>query len=420
MEWLVGEHPKELLLVSSRKSVDRSPVYSGRQPLDAKKRLLDLVTKGVEASLTQLLETGLLHADPHPGNLRYTATGQIGFLDFGLICRMEKKHQFAMLSSIVHIVNGDWAGLVHDLTQMDVAKSGTSIHRLTLVLAKIWSVALKYHFRMPPYYMLVFRSLASLEGLAVAADQDFKTFDAAFPYVVRKLLTDNSAASRKILHSVVFNKRKEIQWQKLSLFLRMGVNIKGVQRFIASNFEASHENAPTVDSSKVANLVVRLLPSKDGMVLRRVLMTADEASLVQVMVSREAIVFRKQVTIALAYVLYQWMSQALGQSNDTSHLKSGVKMVSGLHHKDESPSSGISASVYDYHSVIKDRRLQLICRKVLDSARRQPLLMLKFSWASIVMFLSAFAFAFHKILVIWSDKCIASLSLAPRMIAFSS
>jgi len=26
----------------------------------------------------QLLETGLLHADPHPGNLRYTPEGCVG------------------------------------------------------------------------------------------------------------------------------------------------------------------------------------------------------------------------------------------------------------------------------------------------------------------------------------------------------
>lgn len=35
------------------------------------------------------------------------------------------------------------------------------------VLGKIWSVAFKYHFRMPPYYTLVLRSLASLEGQLV-------------------------------------------------------------------------------------------------------------------------------------------------------------------------------------------------------------------------------------------------------------
>lgn len=37
------------------------------------------VNKGVEATLVQLFDTGLLHADPHPGNLRYTPEGCIGY-----------------------------------------------------------------------------------------------------------------------------------------------------------------------------------------------------------------------------------------------------------------------------------------------------------------------------------------------------
>lgn len=92
---------------------------------------------------------------------------------------------------------------------------------------------------MPPYFTLVLRSLASLEGwdmqinlalpyplyifsfdafrcclhmlfyfiafsgLAVAGDPQFKTFQAAYPYVVQKLLYDNSAPTRTILNSVI-------------------------------------------------------------------------------------------------------------------------------------------------------------------------------------------------------------------------
>ncbi|KAG5557403.1 hypothetical protein RHGRI_007601 [Rhododendron griersonianum] len=225
MEWMAGESPRDLIDMSTTVSVGDGSDYSKRRQSDARRRLLDLVcndlntsllitdqsfsnpavqgeseglkvivvqrglnkwvNKGVEASLIQLLETGLLHADPHPGNLRYTSTGEIGFLDFGLLCRMQKKHQFAMLASIVHIVNGDWSLLVQALTDMDVVRPGTNIRRVTMdledalgevefkdgipdvkfskVLGKIWSIALKYHFRMPPYYTLVLRSLASLE-----------------------------------------------------------------------------------------------------------------------------------------------------------------------------------------------------------------------------------------------------------------
>lgn len=56
------------------------------------------------------------------------------FLDFGLLCRMEKKHQFAMLASILHIVNGDWGALVYDLAEMDVVRPGTNLRRVTMVL----------------------------------------------------------------------------------------------------------------------------------------------------------------------------------------------------------------------------------------------------------------------------------------------
>lgn len=48
------------------------------------------VSKGVEATLVQLLETGLLHADPHPGNLRYTSSGQIGFVSFLFLSNLNK------------------------------------------------------------------------------------------------------------------------------------------------------------------------------------------------------------------------------------------------------------------------------------------------------------------------------------------
>ena len=47
---------------------------------------------------------------------------------------MEKKHQFAMLASIVHIVYGDWASLVQALIQMDVVRPGTNVLRVTMVI----------------------------------------------------------------------------------------------------------------------------------------------------------------------------------------------------------------------------------------------------------------------------------------------
>nr|XP_029151359.1 uncharacterized protein LOC112775784 isoform X2 [Arachis hypogaea] len=67
MEWMVGESPTDLLSSSTGTSARNVSEYAEKQKVDAKRRLLDMVSKGVEATLVQLLETGLLHADPHPG-----------------------------------------------------------------------------------------------------------------------------------------------------------------------------------------------------------------------------------------------------------------------------------------------------------------------------------------------------------------
>lgn len=53
---------------------------------------------------------------------------------------MEKKHQHAMLASIVHIVNGDWASLVYDLTEMDVVPPNTNLRRVTMVIQQTAAV----------------------------------------------------------------------------------------------------------------------------------------------------------------------------------------------------------------------------------------------------------------------------------------
>lgn len=101
-EWVHGESPKQLaeratgtaegrypLATSSGGPVRLQPMvspYAAAGGLDtvaqvafvpvgeaerelARERLLHMVDLGVRSSLTQLLETGIMHADPHPGEL---------------------------------------------------------------------------------------------------------------------------------------------------------------------------------------------------------------------------------------------------------------------------------------------------------------------------------------------------------------
>ena len=48
----------------------------------------ELVNLGVITYLTQLLDTGFFHADPHPGNMLRTPDGRLAILDFGLMTQV--------------------------------------------------------------------------------------------------------------------------------------------------------------------------------------------------------------------------------------------------------------------------------------------------------------------------------------------
>ncbi|XP_047082896.1 uncharacterized protein slr1919-like isoform X2 [Lolium rigidum] len=431
MEWVAGENPRDLLSLSKGIS-DNTTELSEKQKLEAKGRLLDLVNKGVDASLVQLLDTGLLHADPHPGNLRYTPDGRVGFLDFGLLCEMERTHKHAMLSSIVHIVNGDWASLVYDLTEMDVVPPRTNLRRVTMdledalgevtfedgipdikfsrVLGRIWSIALKYHFRMPPYYTLVLRSLASLEGLAMAGDGTFKTFQAAYPYVVKKLLSDNSLETRKVLYQVIFNRRKEFQWQKIAVFLKLASTRQNtavlperkgmdVSNLAEISDVSSLDGATPEKALHTAHLCLKLLLSRDSIVIRRLIMTANTKSLARDLISKDAAIFRVLLSRVLADVVCQWM----------------VK-VTGLKRAKRSTSTAVSS----LQEAMGDRRLKVIFSKFLRELRQEPALMVRVGWSALVVSAISTAIGAHRFVVLLSEEYLpmlwTSAPLPPRLV----
>ncbi|PPR81430.1 hypothetical protein GOBAR_AA39285 [Gossypium barbadense] len=315
------------------------------------------------------------------------------------------------------------SSIKHGSKYLERQKVDAKRRLLDLVLGKIWSVALKYHFRMPPYYTLVLRSLASLEGLAVAADPSFKTFEAAYPFVVRKLLTENSAETRKILHSVVdLSVVVTAIWgTELCSVSNTG---KSLQLVEASSGETSLDNLPSRTDGvfDVAYLLLRLLPSKDGVVLRRLIMTADGASLVRAAVSKEAKAFRFQLCKIIADILYQRMVKALGQLVPASQYSYKLRLAGGHQNTELHPSARLSTSstVYDYQSLLRDRRLKLILSKILNSARKEPALMLRFYWVSFVTFIAASALAFHRLLISLSAAYIGPASFIPKRFAISA
>mgnify|MGYP003565944198 CR=1 FL=1 len=69
--------------------------------------LKKLAYTGFEAVFYQVFDLGLIHGDPHPGNLLATENNKLYFIDFGIVGYIDLTLQNNLLKAIVALVNKD-------------------------------------------------------------------------------------------------------------------------------------------------------------------------------------------------------------------------------------------------------------------------------------------------------------------------
>lgn len=208
-----------------------------------------LVRIGVISGLRQLLEHGFFHADPHPGNLfamapqcdvRGTVSpgsegGRMAYIDFGMMDQLDESSKETLVDAVVHLINKDYSDLAKDFVKLGFLTPDVDIHpiipALESVLGDVMGQSVRdfnfrtitdrfselmydYPFRIPARFALIIRSLVTQEGLALTLNPDFKIVDIAYPYVAKRLLTDESPALRQRLIEVLFKDGK-FQWERL-------------------------------------------------------------------------------------------------------------------------------------------------------------------------------------------------------------
>ena len=78
----------------------------------------DLVDLGVIAYLSQLLDIGLFHADPHAGNMIRTPDGRLAIIDFGMVSRLAPGTGAAILDAIIRLIRRDYRGLLDSFVEL--------------------------------------------------------------------------------------------------------------------------------------------------------------------------------------------------------------------------------------------------------------------------------------------------------------
>lgn len=207
---------------------------------------------GVVAALRQLLEFGLFHGDPHPGNLFAMRDGRIAYVDFGNVAQISQRNKQILVDAVIHAVNEDYEEMAGDFTRLGFlsAEADTEPVKETFVpaLETIWKDSMgqsmadfnfrtvtskfnklvyKFPIRIPERYALVIRSLLTQEGICMTLSPDFHFLEVAYPYVARRLLTDEDPQLRQRLTQVLF-KDDRFQWQRLQNLLNLAKGGEGL------------------------------------------------------------------------------------------------------------------------------------------------------------------------------------------------
>ena len=81
------------------------------------------------------------------------------------------------------------------------------------------SVTLEIPFSVPPYMSLLARAVATLEGIALLGDPQYQMVAQAYPFVVRKVLRNDSSSSTAVLRDILFDSSGAIKATRLSTLL---------------------------------------------------------------------------------------------------------------------------------------------------------------------------------------------------------
>jgi len=203
------------------------------------------IRTGVISGLQQLFEHGYFHADPHPGNMFALGggdqkNGNIAYVDFGMMDSISDFDRLTLIKAIVHLINNEFLLLAKDFQKLGFLSEDQDLELLVNPLKEVLGDSLgkevgnfnfkeitdkfsklmyDYPFRVPSRFALIIRAVVSQEGLALRLDPEFKIVKIAYPYIAKKLLTDNSDEIVDILLEVIFDKNGRIQIDKLeSLF----------------------------------------------------------------------------------------------------------------------------------------------------------------------------------------------------------
>lgn len=155
-----------------------------------------------------ILDIGLFHADPHPGNFAVDARGALVVYDFGMVGSIDERLREKLLLLMVAVTDRDAQRIVDEVAQLGVVGAGwdrKAMERdvahlvgqyigvplaqlpLMMIINDAMSMLRRYDLRLPPELSLLAKTATMAESLARSLDPQMNVVAVVRPIVKRSM-----------------------------------------------------------------------------------------------------------------------------------------------------------------------------------------------------------------------------------------
>ena len=154
----------------------------------------ELVEELVEAYLQQIINDGFAHADPHPGNIKFTEDNCIALIDLGMVARFAPQLQESLIELLLAISQSNGEKTAHILLKMSELSEDSQKKEFTKtvsdvimesehsrakdlqtgrILIQLNRFALRTHIKLPVEINILGKILLNLDQIVAMLDPEF-------------------------------------------------------------------------------------------------------------------------------------------------------------------------------------------------------------------------------------------------------